>query len=170
MGVEEYYAHIARQSATRKIASRKCKLIFRWSFVTAGLTAAFWVIWYLIEGEAPISTVEMLSKSFSLSRWWDILIGPVWSTIIILVMTSERFRNDEDHPIFVCSVICLFFGLGVGLIFGLINGLITALIAGVVSGMALAAIIGIFFGCMILKNWIPRYGLWSKILDWLMVR
>jgi len=95
--------------------TRKIKLIVRWSLVTAGLIAFFWTIWYLVAGNVPIVTSIKMTETwtiqlpFGISRWWDILIGPIWATAIILISTSERITKDEDF------VIGLVAGLGAGL-------------------------------------------------------
>ena len=68
---------------------RKQKLMIRWSIVTGGLIALFWAIWYLATGEVPIVTSIKMTPNwnyvlpFGISRWWDILIGPIWSLIKI---------------------------------------------------------------------------------------
>lgn len=95
--------------------TRQYKLMFRWSLLTTGLIALFWTIWYLIAGSVPtITSIKMTDTwtyflPFGISRWWDILIGPIWSTIIILLLTTFKVK-DDDWP--------------AGLVFGLAFGLV----------------------------------------------
>lgn len=90
---------------------RKVKLMWRWLIVTATVIALFWTIWYLATGSVPtVTSLKMtetwtINLGFGISRWWDILIGLIWSIIIILIFTSEKIQKDED--------------LGVGLVVGL---------------------------------------------------
>ncbi len=108
---------------------RKQKLIVRWSLVTAGLTALFWAVWYLIAGEVPVVTGIKMTENwtyvlpFGISRWWDVLVGPVGSTSIILLLTRKPDEEDKD--------------LGDGLVFGLVTGLSAILI--VVVGVAIVS-------------------------------
>jgi len=64
--------------------ARKHKLMIRWSLMTAGVIAIFWTIWYLVVGNVPVVTsVGANHLCFGISRWWDILIGPIWSVTLI---------------------------------------------------------------------------------------
>jgi len=74
---------------------RKQKLMIRWSILTACLVAMFWTIWYLIAGYVPVVASIKITPNwvyvlpFNISRWWDVLIGPIWSTTIIFLLTNE---------------------------------------------------------------------------------
>jgi len=89
----------------------RTKLMLRWSLVTGGLIALFWAIYYLIAGSVPtVTSIKMtetwtLSSPLGISRWWDILIGPIWSIIIIYLLT--KFKDEDDD---------LVVGLGAGLV------------------------------------------------------
>ncbi len=119
------------------------KLIFCWSLVTAGLIAVFWAIWYLTTGEVPVITSiktrdQIYVLPFSISCWWDILIGPIWSTLIVIVLkVVEEKKGEGDFGfgmvfiLFLCLVVSLFFSLVSGLsllfislFFSLVFGLI----------------------------------------------
>ncbi len=105
--------------------SRKVQLMIRWSILTAMLIAVFWTIWYLIADQVPVVESIKVTGSrtielpFAMSRWWDILIGPIWSTIFILIVTNERNeRQGENEPV-SCGIILgspsgIFLGLGLG--------------------------------------------------------
>jgi len=133
---------------------RTQKLMFRWSLVTGGLIALFWAIYSLSTGSVPIVTsVKMtstwtMSLPFGISRWWDILIGPIWSIIIISFLTKLKDKDD----ILGAS---LAFGLGASLAFGLTFGLGAGLLFGL--AFCLVAIIS-------------SKSFWSKIGNWLMAK
>ncbi len=127
-------------------SSRKLQLCLRWSVVAAGLIAAFWTIWYLATGEVPVvSSIKMTEEwtyvlPVKMSRWWDILIGPIWATSLILIFSSKKINSDDE----------LVFGLASGLAFGLAFGLVSGL----------AVIIKTVCSCQF----------WTKIWHWLMVK
>ena len=124
--------------------------MWRWSLITAGLIALFWAIWYLAAGSVPVVTsIKMtgnwtLELPFGVSRWWGILIGPIWSIALISLSTSEIIKKDED------LVIGLIVGLAVGLLFGLVVGLDADLVVGLgfglVLGLAVGLVVGLFSG------------------------
>lgn len=161
---------------------RKQKLIIRWSILTASLIVLFWEIWHLTIVEVPIVTSIKIMEGwmvvalpFGISRWWDMLIGPIWSTILIFLLTNERLKKDEDlvttrliaGSIFVLVIVpCyagfgLVFALGIGLATGLVFGrgyglvfvllelvfaLATGLVFGLVVGLVFALGIGLATG------------------------
>jgi len=114
---------------------RRKKLMLRWSILTAVLIALFWTIYYLIAGSVPVITsIKMtpdstLALPFAISRWWDILLGPIFSCIFVLLFTSRKIKGEMMVP-------GLIFGLVVGLICGLVGGLGGGLILSVGSGLA----------------------------------
>ncbi len=67
--------------------------MWRWSFVTAGLIALFWVFYSLVVGNVPTITVlgdEASSVTINMSRWWDVLIGPACTILIVLFFTGTK--------------------------------------------------------------------------------
>ncbi len=111
--------------------ARKRKLMFCWPLVTAGLIALFWAIWYLAVGQVPTTTSIKMTDNwtsnlpFGISRWWDILIGPIWPICLIPLFTNEKIRKNKN----------LTFGLGLGLGLGLVLGLAFGLVFGLVLGL-----------------------------------
>src|SRR4030042_1659006 len=92
---------------------RKRKLMWRWSLITAGLIALFWTMWYLITGQVPVMTSIKMTPEltwqlpFGISRWWDILIGPIWSFILYVCCSS--FFLVCFCCLFVFGCVCVFF-------------------------------------------------------------
>jgi len=102
--------------------SRKVKLMVRWSIFSAVLIAAFWTIWYLVAGQVPaVESIKMtetwtIQLPFAMSRWWDILIGPIWSIIIILVVTIGRFQSEGASSALAVTILGITIGAGLRLI------------------------------------------------------
>ena len=115
--------------------NRRKRLMWRWSLISAGLIAAFWSVWYLVAGEVPVVTSIRLTPNhswempFGISRWWDILIGPIWSLVLIPLFTSEQKEEKEDF------FVGLAFGLGVGLVASLVVGLDACLLVSLAVGL-----------------------------------
>lgn len=130
---------------------RKMRMAWRWSAVTATVIALFWAVWYWVAGSVPVTTsikiIEAwtINLGFGISRWWDILIGPIWSTIIILFFTSEKIKEIEENKdssfdLSTGLVIGLFTGLGASLVIGMVFG------AGSGLGEGLGVCLGIALG------------------------
>ncbi|HLD27367.1 MAG TPA: hypothetical protein VJB39_00770 [Patescibacteria group bacterium] len=158
---------------------RTKQLMLRWSLVTGGLIALFWVIYYLIAGSVPTVTsmkvTDTLSLPFGISRWWDILIGPIWSIIIIYLFTKLK---GKDGDLVAALVAGLGFGLIFGLIFGLASGLAFGLAVSLAFGLAASLIFGLTsglafglgFGLVALIKLIASQGFWTKAGSWLMAK
>jgi len=131
-------------------------LTIRWSLLTGGLIALFWAGYYFFVGSVPVVASIKMTDSwiyilpFGISRWWDILIGPIWSTIIILLVDSERFRRKEGDET-IALAFGLIFTLLIGLLIGLTVGggepLCNGLLIGLAGGLpAILAFFGLFYG------------------------
>lgn len=137
---------------------RKIKLMWRWSLLSAGMIVLFWFVWYLMAGSVPtISQIKMtpdwtIQLPFGISRWWDILIGPIWSVLLIIIFTNKKITENDD------SVAGLVVGLGVGLAFGLAFGL----------GAGLA--FGLGAGLVILINKLFSMSFWRSVGNWLIAK
>ena len=147
--------NIKSKNTKKEVVMKKTKqLILRWSLVTGGLIALFWAIWYLITGEVPVVTSIKISSNwtyvlpFGVSRWWDILIGPIWSTIIILLLTSKKLKGDKDR-IF-------------GLVVGLIVSLGVSLVASLGAGLGVSLVVGLGVGLGALIKFIASQWLMAK--------
>ena len=144
---------------------RKINLMWRWSVLTAGLIALFWTIWYLTAGSVPtISSIKMTPNwtpelPFGISRWWDVLIGPIWSVVLIFLFTNEKMKKTDDlvFSLALGMVFGLVFSLGFGLVFslvvslafGLVVGLTLSLVISPVFGLILGLVIGLFLGLVV---------------------
>ena len=134
--------------------ARRNKLIIRWSLVTAGLITLFWTGWYLVNGSVPVVTSIQMTPNwtvalpFSISRWWDVPIGPIWSSILILFFTNKQVRKGD-------LVIGLIFGLVSGLVSGLVFFLVIGLVYGLAYGLVFFLVIGLISGMV---HWA---GLWA---------
>ncbi len=103
---------------------RKTRLVRRWAFLTGGSFALFWTTWYFAVGSVP--------APFTISRWWDVLLGPIYSTVFIILAVSAE--DSPMDPLDFCMVglmsgLCLggLAGLAVGMGFGLVAGIAWAL-------------------------------------------
>src|SRR3990167_3002219 len=134
--------------------NRRNKLMFRWSLFSAGLIALFWLIWSMF-GEVPsvdkIKWMDNVSQPdtyihlpFSISRWFDILFGPIYSALIVNFVYWAKNRDKSRYDNLVTDFVI---GLVVGLGFGLASGLVVGL--GFVLGFGLAVgglVVGLGFG------------------------
>ncbi len=99
---------------------KKLMLTFmkRWSLVTFIAIALFWGIWFIVKGQVP--TVSVFG--FKISRWWDVLIGPIWSCMLIYFYTREESDISEQKEKYLAGLFCvmiflfLFFGIGTVLV------------------------------------------------------
>ena len=134
-------------------------LMLRWSLLTAGLIALFWTIYYLVAGEVPATSkiVWVMAHGkqeeiatilpFAISRWWDILIGPIFMPAIIFLATKVK---KED------MVIGLIVGLGFGLVARLVFGLVFGLDVGLSVGLGLGLVIGLVIGRGVIVKLLSR--------------
>jgi len=150
---------------------RRKKLMLRWSILTAVLIALFWTMYYLIVGSVPVvSSIKMtpdstLTLPFAISRWWDILLGPLFSCIFVLFFTSRRITKDKD-----LVGINLGASLVVGLFFGLISGLLVVRQGvspdtGLVSSLALGLGVSLISGLLVVRQGVsPDTGLVGSLI------
>lgn len=166
MGGESFNERIKREMEDRMKGKRQ-RLIIRWSIVTAGTIGLFWTIWYLITGSVPAVTRIEISENwtyvlpFSVSRWWDILFGPIWSTTIILFFNNKIMEKDVRLTDFILG---LAFGPGLGLVvgigFSLVYGLGFGLIASIIFNLGFNLAIILFF--VLISNLIDLIKLITK--------
>jgi len=138
------------------------KMRFWLVFLSGALPAVFWTFFYFFAGWVPeVDFFRILTVSatkgymgwmllFEISRWWDILFGPVFFSIILLFLTSRRFEKIKFQLICGSAIgaafglICaLFFWHEFSLSFGLVSVFFLALIFGVVDGFFLGLVVGL---------------------------
>ena len=153
---------------------RKFIIWRNYSVLSAALIGAFWAIWYAMNGSVPVVTDVVLtlnytlSLPFGMSRWFDMLLGPLAAGLLVPMFTSERVMKDkyfrEDlafglvygliYGLVVGPVYGLAFelvyglavGLGFGLVFGLVYGLDAGLVYGLAAGLVVGLVSGLVFG------------------------
>ena len=156
---------------------RKYKLMWRWSLITAGTITLFWTIWYLVAGQVPVVTSIKMTPEltwqlpFGISRWWDILIGPIWLIMLILIFTSRERKK----------YICFIVGAACGLIYGLFFSPAVGLVAGLIVAMGLLVLLWILVLVLLLMEVVKLLlseslaylfspNLWKSIGNWLLVK
>ncbi len=112
------------------------QLMFRWSILTAGTIALLCLIRYLVTGSVPIITkvIEITpgwtyTLPFSISHWWDVLLGPICSIATISILKKHK---DKDREYYVAALTC---GMIIGTILGLIIGFYPSPIPGLFTGL-----------------------------------
>ena len=85
------------------------KLMFWWSLGTAAAIALFWTIYWYITKEVPVITeikipfILTWELPFTVSRWWDILLGSIYSVIIIQIL--RNFEIEELLAIIIRGIL-----------------------------------------------------------------
>jgi|GEM_PF-2855195 len=129
----------------------------RWSSVIGGLILLFWTVFYLVAGYVPvvdkisISPNEWLRLPFSISRWWDFLLAPLYIAVFIFLFPKPRTETSEIKSALL-SIACLLF---------------------IVTGIAsiLFGLVYCLFGALsVLILLILKYRLVKKFWDWLIVQ
>jgi len=113
--------------------------IILWSLLTGGATALFWTIYHLITGAVPVVSALawgeeiVFNLPFALSRWWDIMLGPIFGSAFILLRATRWAREKKGE-------------LEIGLVFGLGCGLLSVLCFGIVFGQLFPLTFGLTSG------------------------
>lgn len=158
-------------------STRRNKLLVRWALVSAGLVALFWGSWYLTYGSVPmVSAIKLtpnwtLNLPFSISRWWDVLMAPVWSTILILIFTNHRDMKDKGLALGLTSglVFMLASGPASGLVFGLAFGAF-GLVLGLVLGLVFMLASRLALGLVTLISVLTSKATYLKMSNWLLAK
>lgn len=131
---------------------RRIALIWRWSLLTAGLIAVFWLVWHLITGSVPNSEIFTVDGvPFKISRWWDVPTGAVVVALIVLMITNIATESDgsgnQGAPADE-----LRFWLAFGMFVGILGLALFTLTIGLASGLVLALLLGLpwLIFCLIL--------------------
>jgi hypothetical protein len=114
----------------RMVDARSKKIANRWAFMVLIASALFWGIWYLVAGHVPsvtsirIAPHHTFALPFCISRWWDVLLAPLWAWSIARYVTGPDVHGDANWLSLRSSAA----ELVVGLIFGLMWGLLSFLL------------------------------------------
>ncbi|MEK7494102.1 MAG: hypothetical protein AAB630_03025 [Patescibacteria group bacterium] len=130
---------------------RKIKLMVRWSILTAALIAAFWGVWYLVAGSVPVTQL------FAISRWWDILLGPIFAVVFVFLLTNDWIL---EKTLMCQSMNADFFGVG----------LICCPFLGLVYGLEIGLITGVVFLPLLVMTLCPASIVRKKIKDFLLAK
>ena len=149
----------------------RSQMMLRWSLLTGGLIALFWVIYYFINGSVPVvstlkwSDTQTITLPFLVSRWFDILIGPLYSIIFVYLFISNKIKENEELgfalvvALFVGLVVALFVGLVVAPGFGLVFALVFALAVALGFALGFALVFGLGFGLVFALVFALGFGL-----------
>ena len=98
------------------------KRALRWSWISAGAIALFWLVFYIDKGYVPVVSVppgDSIVAYFSrMSRWWDILIGPLWAIPLAFIATfcTKEGLDDESKSIANGTFVGFVVGIVVGIV------------------------------------------------------
>jgi hypothetical protein len=133
----------------------------RWTLLFASISlvliALFWAVYYTFMGQVPrVNTIFAVKLPFELSRWWDVLLGPVyWILIMHLFSAKTRIRTISDD-----------YFLG-GEIVLTLAAMIIAVVDGFFTGMVLISIICLIAGpAWVLKRPATKIS-WRRFVDYL---
>lgn len=134
--------------------------------ISAGLITSYLAIKYFTISALPIVIKgETLCFPFSLSRLWDILIGPVWS-IALFPSLSKKKKKIEGLSGLVSGLglgiifamvyridfgvyLGLIFGIGFGFVFGFLLGRDKGLSQSIMFSLAFSLVFALFFGIVL---------------------
>jgi len=150
--------------------SERIQVALRFSLLSAEIIALFWLIWYLVAGQVPITAPIKITPTYTLrlSRWWDVLIVPICLFLLVWIFSSKRKRNEKwvnNFFSFLATTLILFLfiilslALGNGLFFGLFIGLILCHLLGLFTGfwiIMISSLVLFFEFCSI--NWRNFYN------------
>lgn len=128
-------------STSEQLRTTTKKRALRWSLVSAGAIALFWLIFLYKNGYVPV--VGDTPSSYwpfwffsGMSRWWDILIGPLWAFPLAFAATFLTKEGlDDDVNIAHGAVVGFVVGAVVGFVYGPTIGFNLSFMAGLMVGI-----------------------------------
>ena len=166
---------------------RQNQLILHWALLTGGSIGLYWLIRYITNGFVPEATSVEVSENIShelpfiVSRWWDIVIGPIWSTITILLIIkideidkksswnlTPSLVQGQAISMILSLAICMLLGMtsGFGLVYGLVFGIVLSLVLSTAVGLVYLIVIIVYHLWPILK----ANPVYKTLTNWLMAR
>lgn len=141
---------------------QKLSWMFVFSILSVMLIGLFWLIWFSVTRSNPqITQIKMtegwiLQLPVQIPRHWDILIGPIWSIVLVSVFTHKRVHQKEDlAALLIMSVLGGLFltqitGLVLGMILTLLLGLVISFTYGIIHGVTVVVSIGLTYSLTVL--------------------
>ena len=114
-------------------------MFYRRSIFSIIIIGIFWTTWYGITGEIPSIVSLKLTKNweyilpFKIYRWWDMLIGPIWSIIVVIMFKKNKIIDYEFFFII---------GISIGLFIGFF----------LIFNTELVTILSVFFFTILIVN------------------
>jgi hypothetical protein len=121
----------------------------------------FWNVWFYVSGSVPsISEIRLwgdntVTLPFSVSRYWDIAIAPVITSLFLLVLTNKSVMTSKDARK----------GMTIGLIYGLIIGLFSVWI-GSFAGLGVVLAFGVSSGLVSGLAFGTSSEHYGKLVNW----
>jgi len=125
------------------LKATKRKRMFRWSLISAGAIALFWLIFYLKNGYMPVASEIPgwpIAYVPGVPRWWDVLLGPLWAiplAYLSISSTRKPFKDDEVYTIFKIVILAAIFGFTYSLVASYLNSLSYGFATSIISVFAL---------------------------------
>ena len=114
--------------------------MWRWSLLSATAVGAFWLVVYLLNGSVPSeNTVGFLlnrplfTLNFSVSRWFDLLIGPIWLSILIFWL--DKKPNFGERIRYGGAVGYIEYFLWLAVVYSFINALLMGILTGITTAV-----------------------------------
>lgn len=103
------------------------------------LVTLFWTHWNIFIDQVPAAKFHLtthrfgtLIVPFSVSRWWDIAVTPLWVLSFLTVFKKTR-PNDIVNGCVTGFVVSTFFALGVCIFLGMCQSIVLPLVFGLVA-------------------------------------
>lgn len=126
---------------------QRARLRFRWlPLIIPVIVACFWTVWHFTIGQVPVVAIVKMTPDWTLmlpiriSRWWDVLVGLIWSFIVLFIFANKGVQKGKN------LMDILIFGPLIGLILGVTVGVNFSILYGLVVGLALSIVAGLFLG------------------------
>lgn len=139
------------------------KRMFRFYLVSAIVVALSMGYQLFFQGDiAVVTKIFGYQLPTGISRWWDVVFGPVWVSLIVLALSQMQVKEGrkitERYAILVFSVTSSFF---ISFLYGLTYGFMLGLVVGLV----------VFAACLVFGFIVVFAIKYISILwDWLIVK
>ena len=122
--------------------------MWRWSLLSVLILGGYWLGYFLINGFVPPETIigfwtnslVLFKLNVAVSRWFDILIGPIWLSSLIFWIGDTPTTGEAEVSGFklrdwfeVVSFIVVCLGFIDAVFLGIVTGLVTTIISVVIA-------------------------------------